>query len=69
MLNILHYFHVIYVQAHLPNEPNKLWRTDSIVIPKVVFLLLIILLFMFRVCHAVVWSPAVKGLTSWFSCM
>ena len=31
MLNILHYFHVIYVQAHLPNEPYKLWRTDSIV--------------------------------------
>ena len=26
-------FHVIYVQAHLPNEPNKLWQTDSIVIP------------------------------------
>ena len=26
-------FHVIYVQAHLPNEPNKLWRTDSIFIP------------------------------------
>ena len=33
MLNILHYFHVIYVEAHLPNEPNKIWRTDSIVIP------------------------------------
>ena len=26
MLNILHYFHVIYVQAHLPNEPNKLLK-------------------------------------------
>ena len=26
-------FHVIFVQEHLPNEPNKLWRTDSIVIP------------------------------------
>ena len=33
MLNILHYFHVIYGQAYLPNEPNKLGRTDSIVIP------------------------------------
>ena len=32
MLNTLHYFHVIYVQAHFPNEPNKLWGTDLIVI-------------------------------------
>ena len=30
MLNNLHYFHVIYVQAHFPNEPNKLWWTESL---------------------------------------